>query len=116
MQNNNTRRNLHTTGRNPGARNTTAVVAGNTKTAVAGSVKSKQIESYKAKMPEGSETKFSTIASKSVFEDSGNATLSINYNKLIELVESGVLKVTAKGYINGLRVFEPYDDSKSAQS
>ncbi len=110
MQNNNTRRNLHTTGRNPGARNATPV-ATNAKTGV----KSKQIESYKAKMPEGSETKFATIASKSVYEDSGNATLSINYNRLLELIEAGVLKVTAKGYINGLRVFEPYDDSKSVK-
>ena len=69
---------------------------------------SSEVESYKAKMPEGSDIKFATIAKQVQYTDSGNKSMSINFNKLLELVDAGVLTVNEAGYINNVRVFGPF--------
>ena len=73
-----------------------------------GKIETTKILDIKAKMPEGAEHKFSTILSMSQYDDSKNFTASLNYGKLVELIESGVLTVNESGYINGLRKFDPF--------
>lgn len=84
-----------------------AKATGNNKAATTNTT-SEGVESYKVKMPEGSDIKFATIASQIRYLDSGNKSMSINFNRLTELLEAGVLEVNEKGYINGIRVFEPF--------
>lgn len=81
--------------------------AGNAK-ASGGPISTTELESYKVKMPEGSEVKFATIARQVQYDDSGNKTFSLNLAKLQELIDAGAITVNDKGYINNIRVFEPY--------
>jgi hypothetical protein len=104
--------------RSTGAR-TSAGAAGGSK--MAGAAKQKgewiSLETYGAKVPEelksnyikddGQPVKFFTIAEKSQHTNSEYPNLSINYNRLVQLVEEGVLTVNDKGYISGVNVFAP---------
>ena len=70
-----------------------------------------RLEDYKAKVgtKEDGKGSYSLIASQSQFSDSGNKTFSLNYAKIQELIEEGVLTVNDKGYINNIYVFQPFN-------
>lgn len=74
------------------------------------------INEFKVSMPEdytfnGKPCKFRTIGNLVQFSQLKHPSVSLNMTAIDELLEAGVIEITEKGYLQGVSVFTPYDDS-----